>query len=121
MADEKKAKVRMADEKKARVRFTENRTGLGYDFKAGEVYELPLSSCKRWIRRNVASFVDIGDMETSTVPHEAKQPSPKYYKGADGTVKEEKSTEKVPDLIPLDETDEGKQKAVKRVKSAKDN
>ena len=85
-------------EKKAKIRFTEDRSGDGFDFKAGEVYELPLPSCKRWVRRNVASYVNIGDLEAANIPHKPKEPAASFYKGCDGVVKAP-----VPDLVPLDE------------------
>lgn len=90
-------------EEMLRIRFTENRSGEGYAYKKGEVYELTLSRCHRWVRRNVAVYVDVGGMETTTVPHEAKQPAPKFHKGADG--EGSFGANKVPDLIPLDDAE----------------
>ncbi len=104
---------------KAKIRFLVSKKGDDFDFKAGEVYELPLPSCQRWVRRNVASYVDIGDLESANLPHNPAPPAPKYYKGCDGEGSFATATPKVPDIIPLDEADTKKPKAVKRAQSAK--
>lgn len=59
----------------AKVRFLEDRSGEGYDFKAGQVYELVLTSCQRWVRRNMAVYVEEGELESTALPHEPKPPA----------------------------------------------
>ena len=95
----------------AKIRFLVDRSnGDKYDFKKGEVYELSKSLCHRWVRRNVASYVDIGIVEEAP-----KQDAAPIYGGCDGLVLEPRSSP-VPDIIPLDEPEPKKVKAVKRAK-----
>ncbi len=67
-------------ENKAKVRFLMDRNGEDYSYKAGEVYELPITSCQRWVRRNVAEYVDVGEPEQATVRREPKAPVPDFVK-----------------------------------------
>lgn len=85
----KKKRVQAKPAPVAKIRFTVDREGADYEFKAGETYELPLPSCRRWVRRNVAVYVDEGALEKAAIPHAPQAPEAK-----------------VPDIMPVEPTAE---------------
>ena len=63
-------------EKTAKIRFTEDRQYEDVTFKAGETYEMVLTSCQKWVRRRAAVYVEDGPLETAAVPHVPQPPTP---------------------------------------------
>lgn len=59
-----------------KVRFTEDRSGDGYDFKAGKSYDLSMASCRRWVRRQAAVYTGSLPLEAAVVRHVPYAPVP---------------------------------------------
>lgn len=60
----------------SKVRFTADGYKGQEAFKLGEVREMPLSSCRRWVRRGVAEYVDAGVIQKAAIEHEPEPAAP---------------------------------------------